>query len=367
MTITRVELRDFLVFKGEFGMDFCPGVNVLIGGNGTGKTTLMKAMYRLCDRNPVGISGYFYGGIRKQNFFDFGHFELKSGTDHYGIGLFGKNGRYNNRGELVLDQIESISNEDINENPDAYFDIFKVMADGYKVISSDSTGFVFGSIKEPPFDAVYIPATEMLSHARGLLALDRERSIPFDKTEIDIIAKAQLSPTRQLTPNATKVMHGLTEIVGGEVGFDGDDFYIKKDEANSGRTYFSFEASGYRKLGTLWKLLRNGLLESGTVLFWDEPENSLNPELVPVLVKILLKLAKNGVQIFIATHDYNIARYFDVRKDKNVPVLFHNLSKGDNGQIICSSSPNYLKLPNNLLETASEDLFRAVVNDGFDI
>jgi recombinational DNA repair ATPase RecF len=44
-TITRVELKDFLVFKGEFTADFCPGVNVLIGGNGSGKTTLMKVLY----------------------------------------------------------------------------------------------------------------------------------------------------------------------------------------------------------------------------------------------------------------------------------------------------------------------------------
>jgi energy-coupling factor transporter ATP-binding protein EcfA2 len=42
--ITRVEIEDFLVFKGKFAADFCPGVNVLIGGNGTGKTTLMKVL-----------------------------------------------------------------------------------------------------------------------------------------------------------------------------------------------------------------------------------------------------------------------------------------------------------------------------------
>jgi recombinational DNA repair ATPase RecF len=42
-----MKLKDFLVFKGEFTADFCPGVNVLIGGNGTGKTTLMKTAYSL--------------------------------------------------------------------------------------------------------------------------------------------------------------------------------------------------------------------------------------------------------------------------------------------------------------------------------
>ena len=31
--ITRVEIRDFLAFNGDFAVEFCPGVNVLMGGN----------------------------------------------------------------------------------------------------------------------------------------------------------------------------------------------------------------------------------------------------------------------------------------------------------------------------------------------
>jgi hypothetical protein len=30
MAIKRAKIKDFLVFTGEFAMDFCPGVNVLI-------------------------------------------------------------------------------------------------------------------------------------------------------------------------------------------------------------------------------------------------------------------------------------------------------------------------------------------------
>ena len=47
MAIDRVEISDFLVFKGKFTASFCRGVNALIGGNGTGKTTLMKCLYDL--------------------------------------------------------------------------------------------------------------------------------------------------------------------------------------------------------------------------------------------------------------------------------------------------------------------------------
>jgi predicted ATPase len=57
-------------------------------------------------------------------------------------------------------------------------------------------------------------------------------------------------------------------------------------------------------------LVACGQLESGTALFWDEPENSLNPELVPALVEILLELSRNVVQIFIASHNKLLANYF---------------------------------------------------------
>jgi len=46
VAITRVEIKDFLVFKGGFAADLCSGVNVFIGENGTGKTTLLRILYR---------------------------------------------------------------------------------------------------------------------------------------------------------------------------------------------------------------------------------------------------------------------------------------------------------------------------------
>jgi ABC-type histidine transport system ATPase subunit len=131
---------------------------------------------------------------------------------------------------------------------------------------------------------------------------------------------------------------------------------------NGEKYMLAFEASGIQKFILLYLLLKYSFIKRDSVLFWDEPENSLNPELVPELVGILLELSRSGVQIFIATHDYNFARYFDVRKDKNVPVMYHNLIK-INEQIICHSSPEYIKLPDNLLEKAIADLFKAVVSD----
>jgi predicted ATP-dependent endonuclease of OLD family len=169
-------------------------------------------------------------------------------------------------------------------------------------------------------------------------------------------------PTREQSETQKDIGRQISDLIDGEVQWDKGEgsFYTIKNKGD--RIPFANEASGYKKLGFLGLLVSCGQLESGSILFWDEPENSLNPEIVPLLVDILLKLAKNGVQIFIATHDYSFARYFDVRKDKTIPVRYHNLIK-DNGHISCNSSSEYMKIHNNLMEAANANLFKAVVSD----
>ena len=90
------------------------------------------------------------------------------------------------------------------------------------------------------------------------------------------------------------------------------------------------------------------MLESGTILFWDEPENSLNPEFVPILVDVLLELPRNGVQIFLATHSEILASYFAVNREKGDTVVFYSLYK-DGEHIKADKSDRFdLLVPNNL-------------------
>ena len=364
MSVSRVEIKDLLVFKGEFTANFCPGVNVLIGKNGTGKTTLMKVLYWGCEFSNKSVlenGGILRLGVKEDLPFNtifllYCYFNQlitskNSGNDY--------NSSIESSIKIYSDEIDSI-------HPVLDMSISKGL--GSTQLHNIGTGcpqnVAFEKWCRLKVQSVFIPVTEMLSHSRGLLALNRERPLPFDYTEMDIISKAELEPTRHVTKNAKNVIDIISRIIEGEVTFDGKDFYIDRKDGDS--IPFSFEASGFRKFGLLWKLIRNGLLEKDSILFWDEPENSLSPELVPVLVDILLELSRNGVQVFIATHDYNFARYFDVRKDKTIPVAYHNLIKVD-GQVICNSSSEYIKLPDNHIEKASANLFKAVVSDAMEV
>ena len=126
----------------------------------------------------------------------------------------------------------------------------------------------------------------------------------------------------------SRILDRISAVIDGTVILENDSFYVLKKDGR--KVDFSLEAEGLRKLGLLWKLIRNGLLEKGAILLWDEPEANLNPELYPLVAEILLELQKNGVQVFLATHSYNFAKYLEIRRTDKEQVMFHNLYKSRN-------------------------------------
>jgi predicted ATPase len=322
MAVSTVEIEKFLVFKEKFSADFCNGINIFIGANGSGKTTLMKIMYAAC-RFPLMKTEYFVDFW--SNFFDSNEF-LREGMAKI---------TFNDRSTGRVNYVQ-----------------FKLIPN-----KGGHTGIPHGLTPT----AIYIPPEDMLSHSKGFLALTNERKMPFDQTQIDILSKASIPETNNITPNAEKVIDRIKTIIGGDVVYENDTFYIIKESGE--KVSFSFEASGFRKFGLLLKLLRNGLLENDTILFWDEPENSLNPEILPDLVNILLELQKNGVQIFVATHSYALARWFELNMTNENTLKYFNMQKTENG-IEYNTADMYSKLKQSVLEDADEKLYNAVVKNG---
>jgi AAA15 family ATPase/GTPase len=338
MAINCVEIKDFLVFKGEFTVDFCPGVNVLIGANATGKTTLLKVMYAICEQlsklfrptislSSAGWFDYFAGGHNGRLGYHYtvdinDYDKIQIIIDNQKIGWIANRDDLIKRTELPPDDVKQILPMFIVDNE-------------------------FSS-NPPHVNSIYIPSNDVLSHSLGFLALNNRRETAFDQTYIDIVTNAELGETKVVSPSCKKLTDAISTIIDGEVIYQNDIFYVKK---TSGQLIeFSLEASGYRKFGLLWKLLRNGLLEPGSILFWDEPENSLNPELIPVLVDVMLELSRNGVQIFLATHSEILASYFAVNRQKGDSVMFHSLYK-DGEQIKVDSNDRFdLLEPNKLTE-----------------
>ena len=275
-----------------FHLDFCDGINVIIGENGVGKTSLLKMIYAAAQWS-----------IEKTN----------PGKTKNLLQFFSN----------AISDNEALKNSDY-KNGYCYYRV----SDGthkFEYSLSHKGLFDFGEWAGLNIHSVFIPTTEMLSHSKGFLALYEKYNMPFDGTQVDIIVNASLPETREIPKSMKGVLKKISNAIDGEVILENDSFYIVKSDGR--KVDFSLEAEGLRKLGLIWKLIRNGLLEKGTVLLWDEPEANLNPELYPLVVDILLELQKNGVQMFIATHSYNFAKYLEIKREKKEDVLFHNLYK----------------------------------------
>ncbi len=282
-------------FQEAFMLDFCDGINVLIGENGVGKTTILKMIYaatqwsiKKTDPGKTERLLQFFSNSLKdsdalknvKNSEDYCYYKVSDGTHSFH---------------------ESLSHEGI---------------------------FHFEDWIGLDMQSVFIPTTEMLSHAEGFLAMNQKYSMPFDGTQIDIIVNASLPETREIPSVMSGILDKISDVIDGTVILEKDSFYVLKKDGR--KIVFSLEAEGLRKLGLIWKLIRNGLLEKGTILLWDEPEANLNPELYPLVAEILLELQKNGIQIFVATHSYNFAKYLEIRRTDKEQVVFHNLYKSRN-------------------------------------
>ncbi len=273
-----------------FELNFCDGINVLLGENGVGKTTLLKMIYAATQWSVSQMDER-----KKKKFVDF----------------FSSN---------LLNQ--SLLKNYGRKDEHSYFEV----SDGEHVFKDDLSHDVLINFEQWSglnIQSVFIPTTEMLSHSKGFLALNQKYNLPFDGTQVDIIVNASLPEARELPVFMEKILERISKAIDGTVVVEDDTFYVIKTDGR--KVDFSLEAEGLRKLGLLWKLIRNGLLEKGTILLWDEPEANLNPELFPLVVDILLELEKAGIQIFIATHSYNLAKYFEIRRENEEQVLYHNL------------------------------------------
>lgn len=324
MPITSIEIENFTVFE-SLNIEFGEGINILVGENGTGKTHLLKLLY------------FFTHNFETNLFLDFRYMFLDD---------FAKVIRNHKGKSKILCLIDGEKKEIIINEP-------------AKFGNSTGNSALFGhSAVNVVCDAVFIPAKEMLSHSKGFLALERERQIPFDKTLIDIVAKAQLGETREISDFQSRLLKSIFKVIDGEVIYENDAFYIKKE--NGIKVEFSMEAEGLRKFGLFWKLIRNGLIKKDTIVFWDEPEANINPQLIPTLVDIILELQRNGVQIFIATHEYNLAKYFEVYRKNEDRVQYHSLFKTENG-VSTKMALRYRDIYNNPIEEANEKLYNEIL------
>lgn len=364
--ISTLQLKNFVAFT-DLTIDFSPGINIIIGENGTGKTQLLKAILALC--GPEARAEQPGEQLARK----------LCRLYHPLSGQVGELRRTGTRGEAVLSATFALGQE------------VKARFSGTATVAKVRTNA--GSSVAP---AIFIPTKEVLSLVRGLTAEEPDQSTIeriFDDGYLDLArqlikegaddldAKVHLAPRfASIVPRLANLVGGRYELHDGRFCFQAGKYVEKLGKSSSAEkaaqsfqdstlqfvpaksrlVSSSMTAEGFRKIGVLQRLLGNGSLNPGTAgpLLWDEPESNLNPKLMKELVQALLELARNGQQVILATHDYVLLKWFDLLMDKGKgdQVRFHVLSRdADSGQVRRDSMDDYRAIePNAIADTFNE-------------
>lgn len=330
MALQKISLENFTVFN-HLNLDFCNGINISIGENGTGKTHILKILYSACQavRKDVSFS-YKLVKVFKPDDLRIGRLaNRKSGNESVKI--------------KVISDLATIA---------------VAFSRKTKKWDADITGEDKWEKQLGDLTSTFIPAKEILSNAWNLEAAVDKNNVDFDDTYVDIVTSAKIDISKgRDSDDRKKYLNILQQITNGKVTVENEKFYLKP--SNQARIEFQLVAEGMRKIALLWQLIKNGTLEQGSILFWDEPEANINPVHFAIIVDMLLELQKNGVQIFISTHDYIFAKYFEVKRIPQHSVNFFSLYR-DSDEIKCEQNLNFKDLKNNPIVTAFDKLLDEV-------
>ena len=337
--IENLHLKNFTCFAdSEF--EFSEGINVFIGENGTGKTHLLKVL----------LWQLFYFKKGRNDGADIGTegaWPLMAimGTDNVDSLRRDKNNSYEI--SLSIDGKSSLLGKGLWGD--------HLYGDSSEVAEKEFPYDISREVERKHF--FYFPSKEILSFFKGFSALYKRRELDFDYTYQLLAESLELPPIKK--DYAEKLVlptfvTELEEIIGGQVINENGRFYIKTGDS---KTEINLVAEGWRKIATLIYLILNGELElsKNMVLLIDEPEANLNPKLISVMAKFLVKLANRGVQIFVATHSYLLANYLSLYNEykevqtETVPeITFFGLSKNAEG-IEVETSDSFTGLSSNAI------------------
>ena len=290
-----LKLKDFTAFK-EAELDFAPGLNVIVGENGTGKTHILKTAYcgtYVCARgakepgSAAPTKAYLQSAIADKLTAVFRPDELGrlARRDRRGRQRCEVTCRFQPPMNTLAFSFNTASKSEVtvDQAPSAWID------------------------KLP----VYFPTRELLTLSPGFVSLYETSYLPFEETwrDTSILLGAPLARGPR-EAQIGELLGPLEKAMDGKVEMDkAGRFYL-----NSGGVSMEMHlvAEGLRKLAMVARLVATGSLVDKGCLFWDEPESNLNPRIIRQLAETIVHLARSGIQIFVATHSLFLLRELDL-------------------------------------------------------
>lgn len=289
--ISKLQVRSFGPMT-EVDVDLSPGLNVITGDNGTGKSQFLKLLY--CAVSTVaGDSSPTKTAVATS---------MASKL----LGVF----RPDSLGRLI-------SRAPGRSRAEAAIKFTGISSPiGFSFASNSRTEVTVASVPNRVVEdtPVFLPSRELLSLYPGLPALYDTRETEFDETWRDtalLLGRPALRGPRGKL--AADVLRPLLEVIEGQVVEDHGRFYVRLP---AGGSIANIEAhlvsEGFRKLAMIIRLVSSGVLLQGGYLFWDEPEANLNPRTQRAVAEAIVLLAESGTQVFVATHSVFLLRELEM-------------------------------------------------------
>lgn len=344
MKITRLNLDNFMLFH-NLDLPVSRGINIICGDNSTGKTALLKTMYAtLCAYSKIQDDS-----TKEEIELSFAKkFQGVFRPDQKKVGrlVSRKQGRNKTCIEVETESKEKITIRFASQSSKRV----EVM------LPSKPEGNQRGK-----FQPIYFPPKEIISATENFPSLYADYDIAFEETYYDL-ARLLERPLKKgaNTAQQNQVLEKFEEIMSGKVVRKDKKFYLYVQ--GSGEFEMGLVSEGYRKLATILYLISSGSLDKNSVLFWDEPETNMNPKMIHPIAEAIMELAKMGVQVFIATHDYfmlqefNLAAVYGINHPK-VDIQFVSLYRDDEGEVIAECAKQASQLKRNLIMEEFDQLY----------
>jgi energy-coupling factor transporter ATP-binding protein EcfA2 len=333
--LSTLTLQNFSVFA-DATFEFCPGVNVLIGENGTGKSHAMLAAYSMLRalhkgdasstnaRIPEKLKGVFQPEKRQ-------------------LGRLVRRARGGGEAKLELTSSAYACTVAFTHRE----------TEGCRITQTRR--------RSAGPSTIFMPSREPLAMYEGFIGAYQHSELSFSEVYYDTCVALNAPLTKGARKaEAQQLLAPLLDALGGRVFEQGGRFYVQQGSAHLEAHLVS---EGLRKLATLTHLINNGSLDENDILFWDEPEANLNPALSKIVVHFLVELAKRGVQVILATHDYAVTTRLSILAENRVVepniIRFFSLARthGKTGPVVVAHADTLAGLPYNPILDEHEALY----------
>lgn len=344
--ISQVFFQNFVHFH-EFRYENISNLNIIIGENDTGKTSLLKMMYATA-KAWEEFSLREAGNSEKIPFKKIFSTKLKDTFQP-------ENGKL---GEMVTKKRDSKLKAEItffDESKDKQHIYFSFSKDAESNIHDCSE--IIKPFPDSDFRALFIPAKEVLTAFKAITAISEKYFMyGFDATYTDLIKSLQIVTRKgNIAQKLVKVNEKLEGLFGGEITQTNEGEFIFRKKNSKSEFGMSLTAEGVKKLGILSTLIRNRELHKGTILFMDEPEAVLHPKAIKELAQILYLLSQNGIQVFLSTHSFFVIKELELiaRKEKST-ISCCSLEQTPSGVTATFNDLQYGLPVNPIVDTAME-------------